>query len=70
MREYGIVATFRGTWGFISPRTGADIFVSYRGIDAIGFRTLKAGQKVTFVRGKDMQGRECAQQVRVEQEAA
>ena len=36
-------------WGFIEPTTGGeDIFVHFSSIQATGFRTLTAGQTVSF----------------------
>jgi CspA family cold shock protein len=36
-------------YGFISSDSGGDLFVHFKSIKGDGFRTLKEGQKVTFV---------------------
>jgi CspA family cold shock protein len=35
-------------FGFITPESGADIFVHHTAISASGFRTLAEGEKVQF----------------------
>ena len=40
-------------YGFISSDDGGDLFVHFKSIVGGGFRTLKEGQKVSFVAKKD-----------------
>jgi cold shock CspA family protein len=41
-------------FGFITPDTGGDdVFLSYKMLPEAGFRTVRAGQRVSFVRGRD-----------------
>ena len=50
-RQTGTVKWFNDAkgFGFITPESGADLFVHFRSIQGSGFKTLKEGQKVTFV---------------------
>ncbi|WP_448096971.1 cold-shock protein [Luteibacter yeojuensis] len=50
-RETGTVKWFNDAkgFGFIARETGADLFVHFRSITAQGFKTLKEGQRVSFV---------------------
>jgi cold shock CspA family protein len=69
MRERGIVVTWDRTFGFIRADAGGrDVFAHYTAIvesdDA--FRELQVGARVTFARGTDPSGRECAVFVQVE----
>ncbi len=44
-------------YGFLAPDTGDDdVFVRYSAIEGDGFRSLGAGQRVTFVLGDDGRG--------------
>ena len=36
-------------FGFITPDEGEDLFVHFRAIQASGFKSLKEGQRVSFV---------------------
>jgi CspA family cold shock protein len=49
-RTTGTVKWFNGEkgYGFITPESGADLFVHYSEIQASGFRTLNEGDKVEF----------------------
>ena len=50
MRRHGTLTrwnTERG-FGFITPESGADLFVHFRSIQGTGFKSLQEGQKVTF----------------------
>ncbi len=38
----------RKGYGFIEQEDGPDVFVHHSGIDGIGFKTLREGDKVTF----------------------
>jgi CspA family cold shock protein len=52
-------------YGFISPDDGnEDIFVHYTDIEGIGFRSLKEGQKVSYVPARAPRGRVVARAVR------
>jgi CspA family cold shock protein len=46
----GIVKWFneKKGYGFIEQEDGPDVFVHHSGINAVGFKTLKEGQEVTF----------------------
>jgi len=50
-RQTGTVKWFNDAkgFGFITPESGADLFVHFRSIQGNGFKTLQEGQKVTFV---------------------
>lgn len=55
-REPGTVKWFNDEkgYGFISPDTGAnDLFVHFKAIRGSGFQTLKEGQRVSFIVGKE-----------------
>lgn len=49
-RTQGTVKWFNGEkgYGFITPESGADVFVHYSEIQSDGFRTLNEGDKVEF----------------------
>ncbi|MBA1188536.1 cold-shock protein [Pseudomonas entomophila] len=49
-RQNGTVKWFNDEkgYGFITPESGADLFVHFRAIEGNGFKSLKEGQKVTF----------------------
>ncbi len=49
-RTTGSVKWFNGEkgYGFITPESGADLFVHYSEIQSSGFRTLNEGDKVEF----------------------
>jgi len=61
-----------GTWGFIRPDEGAeDLFVHFSALEGVGgYRQLGIGQRVTFERTSDPQGRSLARAVQLEDEAA
>ena len=51
-------------YGFISREDGEDVFVHFSNIEAQGYKTLDAGQRVEFEVGPGRKGEE-AQNVRV-----
>ena len=51
-------------YGFISREDGEDVFVHFSNIEAKGYKTLDAGQRVEFEIGPGRKGEE-AQNVRV-----
>ena len=50
-RRTGTVKWFNDEkgYGFITPDQGEDLFVHYRAIQSAGFKSLKEGQRVSFV---------------------
>lgn len=50
--ETGTVKWFNNAkgWGFIKQEAGPDVFVHYSQISGDGFRTLREGEMVRFVR--------------------
>ena len=50
MRVTGTVKWFNDAkgFGFITPESGADLFVHFRSIVGSGFKSLQEGQRVTF----------------------
>jgi CspA family cold shock protein len=57
-RQIGTVKWFNDAkgFGFISPESGDDVFVHFRSIQGNGFKTLKEGQKVSFLLVKGQKG--------------
>lgn len=57
-RQSGTVKWFNDAkgFGFITPESGDDLFVHFRAIQGNGFKSLKEGQKVTFVVTKGPKG--------------
>jgi CspA family cold shock protein len=57
-RQIGTVKWFNDAkgFGFISREGGEDLFVHFRAIVGTGFKTLKEGQKVSFVVTKGPKG--------------
>jgi cold shock protein len=58
-RDHGTVRWFSDQkgYGFIEPADGGDdVFVRYSSVDGDGFRTLVAGQQVTYERADDGRG--------------
>ena len=50
-RQNGTVKWFNDEkgFGFITPESGPDLFVHFRAIEGNGFKSLKEGQKVSFI---------------------
>jgi cold shock protein len=65
-RQTGTVKWFNDAkgFGFITPESGADLFVHFRAIQGTGFKTLQEGQRVTFVAVQGQKGMQ-ADQVQV-----
>ena len=57
-RQSGVVKWFNDEkgFGFITADQGEDLFVHFRAIQAAGFKSLKEGQKVTFVAVQGQKG--------------
>ncbi|MFC0710037.1 cold-shock protein [Azorhizophilus paspali] len=57
-RQTGTVKWFNDEkgFGFITPESGADLFVHYRSIQSSGFKSLQEGQRVSFVAVKGQKG--------------
>ncbi len=57
-RQNGTVKWFNDAkgFGFITPESGADLFVHFRSIQGSGFKTLQEGQRVTFVAVQGQKG--------------
>ncbi|KAJ5176344.1 cold-shock DNA-binding domain-containing protein [Penicillium canariense] len=68
-REVGTVKWWNDEkgYGFITPESGADLFVHFRAIESHGFKSLKDGQKVSFEIVQGQKGLQ-AEKVRVETE--
>ncbi|MDH0733027.1 cold-shock protein [Pseudomonas sichuanensis] len=63
-RETGTVKWFNDEkgFGFITPSNGGeDLFVHFSSINAEGFKTLKEGQKVSYVAEKGQRGMQAGQ---------
>lgn len=56
--QQGTVKWFNETkgYGFIQRDNGTDLFVHFRSIQGTGFRTLKEGQRVSFVEVQGAKG--------------
>lgn len=68
MVEYGTCVRWKGTFGFIRPDVDGepDVFCHYSALESEdGYRQLREGQRVTFARVTDRNGRECAGAVRI-----
>ncbi len=58
-RQTGTVKWFNDEkgYGFITPEFGSDdLFVHFRAIQGNGFKSLKEGQKVTFIAAQGPKG--------------
>lgn len=57
-RQNGTVKWFNDAkgFGFITPESGADLFVHFRSIQGSGFKSLQEGQRVTFVATQGQKG--------------
>ncbi|MGG2461441.1 cold-shock protein [Streptomyces sp. RGM 3693] len=67
-RQSGTVKFFNDEkgYGFITPDGGGDdLFVHFRAIESDGFKSLKEGQRVSFVAARGQKGMQ-AEQVRPE----
>ena len=66
VRQTGTVKWFNDEkgFGFITPESGADLFVHYRSIQSAGFKSLKEGQQVSFIAVQGQKGMQ-AEEVQV-----
>lgn len=64
-RYEGKICWFNQGFGFISREKERDLFVHFSGINCEGFKTLKKGQKVSFLVGKNIKGQDIAIDVTV-----
>src|SRR5690606_17118723 len=66
-RQTGTVKWFNDAkgFGFITPQSGADLFVHFRSIQGSGFKSLQEGQQVSF---KVVQGQKGLQAEEVQAE--
>jgi CspA family cold shock protein len=48
-------------FGFITPESGADLFVHFRSIQGSGFKTLQEGQRVSFIVTQGQKGLQAEQ---------
>ena len=62
-RQNGTVKWFNDAkgFGFITPQSGADLFVHFRSIQGNGFKSLKEGQAVSFVAVQGQKGMQADQ---------
>jgi len=66
-REVGTVKWFSNAkgYGFIQPDNGADVFVHFTAIQADGYRTLEAGQRVEFTIEQSEKGPQASEVVKI-----
>ena len=57
-RQMGTVKWFNDAkgFGFITPESGADLFVHFRSIQGAGFKSLQEGQKFSFIAVQGQKG--------------
>lgn len=63
-RQTGTVKWFNDEkgFGFITPENGgADLFVHFKAIKSDGFKSLKEGQKVSFIAEKGQKGMQASE---------
>ncbi|MFI5780946.1 cold-shock protein [Nocardia sp. NPDC051570] len=63
-RQTGIVKWFNDEkgFGFITPDGGGDdLFTHFKSIESDGFKSLKEGQKVSFIAERGQKGMQAAQ---------
>ena len=62
-RQNGTVKWFNDEkgFGFITPESGPDLFVHFRAIQSDGFKSLKEGQRVSFIAVQGQKGMQADQ---------
>ncbi|MBU0808523.1 MULTISPECIES: cold-shock protein [Pseudomonas] len=67
-RQHGTVKWFNDEkgFGFIAQENGPDLFVHFRAIQSNGFKSLKEGQKVSFIAVQGQKGMQ-ADEVQVQE---
>ncbi len=62
-KQTGTVKWFNDAkgFGFITPQSGADLFVHFRSIQGSGFKSLQEGQRVSFVATQGQKGMQADQ---------
>ncbi|HEY0230566.1 MAG TPA: cold-shock protein [Dokdonella sp.] len=62
-RQMGTVKWFNDAkgFGFITPESGADLFVHFRAIQGTGFKSLAEGQRVSFIATQGQKGMQADQ---------
>ena len=62
-KQTGTVKWFNDAkgFGFITPESGADLFVHVRSIQGSGFKSLQEGQRVSFVATQGQKGMQADQ---------
>ncbi|MBW8851774.1 MAG: cold-shock protein [Xanthomonadales bacterium] len=62
-KQTGTVKWFNDAkgFGFITPESGADLFVHFRSIQGSGFKTLQEGQRVSFIATQGQKGMQADQ---------
>jgi CspA family cold shock protein len=67
-REVGTVKWFSNAkgYGFIQPDNGPDVFVHFTAIQAEGYRTLEAGQRVEFTIEQSEKGPQASEVVKIQ----
>ena len=65
-RQTGVVKWFNDEegFGFITPQSGDGLFVHFKAIQGVGFKSLKEGQNVSFVATRGQKGMQ-AEEVQV-----
>ena len=65
MTKGTIKALRGGSWGFIKPEEGEDLFFHRSNLEGVEFNSLKEGQEVEFEMGQGRDGRPAAVKVKL-----